>query len=101
MKKVIILGVVLLALSMISCNSRSGKLAEIKKIQDSAVAKYKAEAGINGKGHNITIRFIGKDQQIPKDGQLMVVKCTLEDTVLVDVATLDDSRRVLEENGKG
>jgi len=81
---------VALALSLVACNSRSGKLAEIREVQNKAVEKYIAER--EGKKHNIVLRFVGKDKDIPKDGQLMVVKCSLEDTVIVAPATLDDAR---------
>lgn len=51
--------------------------------------------------HNIIIKFNGNDKNIPKDGQLLLIKCSLEDTLIVEPASLDDCRRILEENGEG
>lgn len=53
------------------------------------------------KKHNIYVKFNGKDRDIPKDGQLLLIKQSLEDTVVVEPATLDDCRRILEEHGQG
>lgn len=55
----------------------------------------------NQNHHNIKIKFNGKDRDIPKDGELLLIKRSLEDTVIVEPATLDDCRRILEENGRG
>lgn len=55
----------------------------------------------NQNHHNIKIKFNGKDRDIPKDGELLLIKQTVEDTVIVEPATLDDCRRILEENGRG
>jgi hypothetical protein len=77
--------IVALALLMVGCNSRSG---------------HRRSKPVDTK-RNVYVRFNGEDKDIPADGQLMVVKCSLEDTVVVEPATLDDCRRVLEENGKG
>jgi hypothetical protein len=52
--------------------------------------------------HNgVTIMFNGKDRDIPVDGQLLLVKKTIGDTIIVEPASLDDCRRILEENGQG
>jgi hypothetical protein len=75
-----------LALLVMSCNSRSGRRPIKKHVN---------------KEHNVYVRFAGKDSEIPKDGELMVVKASLEDTVIVGPATDDDCRRVLENHGKG
>lgn len=51
--------------------------------------------------HNIVIKFNGRDSQIPKDGELLIIQSTQEDTIIVQPATLDDCRRILEEHGQG
>ena len=53
------------------------------------------------KKHNIVLRFEGTDSELPRDGQLLIVKRSLEDTLVVGPATDDDCRRVLEEHGQG
>lgn len=62
--------------------------------------KFK-ESDIIDTKHNIHVRFNGRDNDIPKDGQLLIIKCSLEDTIVVEPASLDDCRRILEENGRG
>jgi len=96
-KKLILIAII--ALGVISCQSRSGKLREIKDAQE--LSKFRNASKNKLKDHNVVVRFVGTDDQMPKDGQLLVIRVSLEDTVIVAPANLDDCRRVLEENGKG
>jgi len=67
-----------------------------------SLACGKETTGIpHDKKHNIVLRFEGTDNELPKDGQLLLVKRSLEDTLVVGPATDDDCRRVLEEHGQG
>jgi len=87
MKKAILIAA--LAVLLIGCNKRShsGNFVQKTKSVDTE--------------HNVVIRFNGLDKNIPEDGELMVVKCTLVDTIIVEPATDDDCRRILESHGKG
>jgi len=67
-----------------------------------SLASSSKETGIpEDKKHNVVLRFNGTDSEIPKDGDLLRVKASLEDTVVVEPATDDDCRRVLESHGQG
>ena len=88
-----------LALTLVSCNSRSGQRKELKEAQMSAEKTLKQEKW--AVEHNIIIRFDGTDREIPKDGELLVIKASLEDTIIVGPASDDDCRRILENHGKG
>jgi hypothetical protein len=51
--------------------------------------------------HNIIVKFNGEDKNIPLDGELLIIRRTVEDTVYVGIATENDAINFLEENGKG
>jgi hypothetical protein len=51
--------------------------------------------------HNIVFKFSGRDSQIPKDGELLIIQESREDTVIIGPATDDDCRRILENHGQG
>jgi len=89
--------ILVIALALVGCESKSGRLAKIKAKR---AAIEKSFDSIDSK-HNVFIRFNGTDKQIPKDGELLIIKCSLEDTIIVEPASIDDARAYLENNGRG
>jgi hypothetical protein len=66
------------------------------------VSKSPQNTGIpHDRKHDVVLRCDCTDSELPADGQLLIVKRSLEDTLVVGPATDDDCRRVLEEHGKG
>jgi len=81
MKKILFITAV--ALVLMGCNKRPEHTLEIKE-----------EPGV-------FIKYGNVQQKITEDGTLYLIRATSKGVMVMEPATLDDCRRVLEENGQG